>query len=274
MPLLAKPISYTNASLYPAVPSDLSTASHSPILPTALCSYPCPNVLPFPLPAVPLQVVLDKLCFPKMGKAAGHLFYLYNSSISGSTNLSPRALHEVPTCTIRSSISISLHALCCCSTVPAVAASEVRALGAFSSLPCLFWITHHSCCNLPNISVWLPFQSLSLSPFPFFFVSGFKNTIVKVRKLWRQKANFSRSTSKCSFCFLGVMFANSRVSLARSWHCWKLLQAEFVCFLSSSCDNSSTVVLSGSSLQKNVYCIHQRGDLPRWHYSCTRTTCS
>lgn len=96
---------------------------------------------------------------------------------------------------------------------PTVRTNEVRALGSFLILA-LPVVNHLSLwLQLPGqISLALP--SILKSFHLLIFLSGFKNTIVKVRKLWRQKANFNRGTSKCSFCFLGVMFANSRVSLA------------------------------------------------------------
>lgn len=139
-------------------------------------------------------------------------------------------LSQCSPCAIWWCICMSLHPLFCSSTISSCWGFWGQGSRCFS-LPC------SACCVLP-VTVAATYQItltllLLLKFFPlFFFLSGFKNTIVKVRKLWRHETNFRHGTSKCSFCFLGVMFANSRVSLACNWYCWKLWQAEFACLLS------------------------------------------
>lgn len=130
--------------------------------------------------------------------------------------------------------------------------------------------------NHPSLLLQLPrylclvlISVLKSFPLPIFLCLVLKTLKVRVRELWRQKANFSRDTSKGSFCSLGIMFANSTASLAWNWCCWNL----HVCFW-GSCDNSSLSSCSFSVFftKKKFYCIHQWGDLAQWHCLCTRTS--
>lgn len=128
---------------------------------------------------------------------------------------------------------ILLHCLSTAAQLPPVRADAVRTLSLL--------ITPLPVVNHPSLLLQLPrylclvlISVLKSFPLPIFLCLVLKTLKVRVRVLWRQKANFSRDTSKGSFCSLGVMFANSTASLAWNWCCWNL----HVCFW-GSCDNSS-----------------------------------